>query len=819
MYRYFIINVYYVVMVMADSPCWQQGDNHATDPRPTDLAVEYINYAVRVSWKMQPSPSKFLICICTSSKFKRNDVDGCHEPLSHIGGEVRSYMIPQPIPNTMIVFKIKTQTGNSYSERSFNISDGSPTINSSISDDSYVVGENASLHCPIYGFKLFYSWWKGGNLLSDSQTLNIQRLSTFNSGNYTCKANSEQRKKTKEFNIQVHVKACESTRELSTISLKKVEGFHTSESGVVSFVQRKLFGITFQCQPVIESNGQTFIQWYKGDFKLEAEKNMFHNFSMTLSNVNDQNVGRYTCIVSNCHTYTRRVFDLTVVDYIKGQQDLILKVLEGNSETLHSSIESSSGNYIWLKFSSSNITDKRKEKCFLRIWFWYLKESLSCEAAMTRVTHWCPEAKCLQSNKNTFFLNKLNAEDSGLYISLVVAKSGLQFDQFKIDVQKASIVILLLILVILIRRKKHYNTKMSVENTLYEVCEEEQIGGDHGEIDTTEILRMYPSTTSSEQRSIMDATVSSMSFPVNRLTIGEVIGEGGFGVVYLAQAVGIRKGEEVSKVAVKKLKDTATRLDFEAFLDEIHMMKKIGRHTNIINLLGCCTHGDQLLVIIEYAERGNLRDCLRLNRPPVSDDSDTHQQQITLQVKDLFSSAYQVAKGMEYLSSKKCIHRDLAARNILVTEDFVMKIADFGFACDMKSMDYYRKDSKTWLPIKWMSPETMSDYIFTTQSDVWSFGVLLWEIMTLGMTPYPSVPTNMILKYLMDGQRLSQPRGCSLQIYHIMRECWQLCPERRPTFTELVQDLSRILHEKSNQEYLDLDVGIVTAFSIKHTTI
>jgi fibroblast growth factor receptor 3 len=254
------------------------------------------------------------------------------------------------------------------------------------------------------------------------------------------------------------------------------------------------------------------------------------------------------------------------------------------------------------------------------------------------------------------------------------------------------------------------------------------------------------------------------------------------------------------------LKGNASERELSDLVSELEMMKMIGKHTNIINLLGCSTQDGPLYVIVEYAHHGNLRDFLRQRRPPENIEMTVmlpgHE---LLTNKDLISMAYQVARGMEFLASKKAIHRDLAARNVLVTEDYIMKIADFGLARDVHYIDFYKKTTDGRLPVKWMAPEALFDRVFTTQSDVWSFGILLWEIITLGGTPYPSVPVEKMFDYLKSGKRLEQPQNCSLEIYHIMRECWHTSPGQRPTFFDLVEDLARIISLSSTQDYLDLE--------------
>uniref|UniRef100_A0A2D4MVN9 Fibroblast growth factor receptor n=1 Tax=Micrurus spixii TaxID=129469 RepID=A0A2D4MVN9_9SAUR len=297
-------------------------------------------------------------------------------------------------------------------------------------------------------------------------------------------------------------------------------------------------------------------------------------------------------------------------------------------------------------------------------------------------------------------------------------------------------------------------------------------------------------------------------FPRDKLTLGKPLGEGCFGQVVMAEAMGIDKDrpKEAVTVAVKMLKDDATEKDLSDLVSEMEMMKMIGKHKNIINLLGACTQDGPLYVLVEYASKGNLREYLRARRPPGMeysfDINRVPEEQMTF--KDLVSCTYQLARGMEYLASQKCIHRDLAARNVLVTENNVMKIADFGLARDINNIDYYKKTTNGRLPVKWMAPEALFDRVYTHQSDVWSFGVLMWEIFTLGGSPYPGIPVEELFKLLKEGHRMDKPANCTNELYMMMRDCWHAVPSQRPTFKQLVEDLDRILTLTTNEEYLDL---------------
>uniref|UniRef100_A0A665XAR9 Fibroblast growth factor receptor 4 n=1 Tax=Echeneis naucrates TaxID=173247 RepID=A0A665XAR9_ECHNA len=296
-------------------------------------------------------------------------------------------------------------------------------------------------------------------------------------------------------------------------------------------------------------------------------------------------------------------------------------------------------------------------------------------------------------------------------------------------------------------------------------------------------------------------------FPRENLTLGKPLGEGCFGQVVRAEAYGINKEcpDQATTVAVKMLKDDATDKDLADLISEMELMKVMDKHKNIINLLGVCTQDGPLYVLVEYASKGSLREYLRARRPPgmdyTFDVTKVPEEQLTF--KDLLSCAYQVARGMEYLASKRCIHRDLAARNVLVTEDNVMKIADFGLARGVHQIDYYKKTTNGRLPVKWMAPEALFDRVYTHQSDVWSFGVLMWEIFTLGGSPYPGIPVEELFKLLKEGHRMDKPSNCTHELYMMMRECWHAVPTQRPTFKQLVEELDRVLLSISD-EYLDL---------------
>ncbi|XP_050456394.1 tyrosine-protein kinase receptor torso-like isoform X1 [Cataglyphis hispanica] len=330
-----------------------------------------------------------------------------------------------------------------------------------------------------------------------------------------------------------------------------------------------------------------------------------------------------------------------------------------------------------------------------------------------------------------------------------------------------------------------------------------------------------------------------------KLKLKGVLGTGAYGIVRLASLHD--EFDAVTDVAVKMMKDDPTIEDIKSFHQEISMMRSAGQHPNIVSLIGYCTLYNKPLLVVEYCSKGDLQTYLRtvwqnlvnavfehrthLKFEPLSlANKGTHQgkngffcentrtitnhlydiQQDVIKYTenitsaDLLNFARQVATGMEFLSSNRIVHRDLAARNVLVRPDRVVKISDFGLSRDIYQENVYRKKGNGKLPLKWMAIEALTHQIYTTYSDVWAFGILLWEIVTLGAMPYPGTPTNRILQLLKSGYRMERPPNCGRELYNIMYSCWNLRPQSRPTFTELKQSLDKLLSNYSENKYLNL---------------
>lgn len=291
-------------------------------------------------------------------------------------------------------------------------------------------------------------------------------------------------------------------------------------------------------------------------------------------------------------------------------------------------------------------------------------------------------------------------------------------------------------------------------------------------------------------------------FPRHRLQFLGILGEGCFGQVWKCEATNLLKTDETTIVAVKTLKENATEKEKKDLLMELEVMKVLGQHPNVVTLLGSCSDRDPIFVIMEYVSKGKLQTYLRESRAE-RQYGNLHGSSKNLSSRDLTSFSYQVARGMEYLAEKGIIHRDLAARNILVDDNKICKVADFGFARDIIASHVYERKSEGRLPIRWMAPESLFDNIYTSKTDVWSFGVLMWEIVTLGSTPYPGLGAAEVMKKVREGYRLEKPEHCRREMYNIMFYCWDKDPKERPTFSELVTLLDSLL--LSEHVYIELE--------------
>uniref|UniRef100_A0A8C5H212 Fibroblast growth factor receptor n=1 Tax=Gouania willdenowi TaxID=441366 RepID=A0A8C5H212_GOUWI len=579
--------------------------------------------------------------------------------------------------------------------------------------------------------------------------------------------------------------------------------------------------VKFRCQA--SGNPTPTLKWYKNgkefkkDHRIGGFKVRDHVGTIIMESVVPSDKGNYTCVVENQYGSINHTYQLDVVERSPHRPILQAGLPANRTAVVGSDVEfeckvfSDPQPHIqWLKHievngsrvgpdglpyvrvlktAGHNTTDKEMEVLQLR--------NVSFEDA--------GEYTCLAGNSIGFshhsaWLTVFEGitiphypPASHTYLEVVIYCVGFFFIA-------VMIAIAIIVKIRTSSKKSDFNSQLAVHKLAKSIPLRRQVSVDSSSSIHSGVMLVRPSRLSSSGSPMLTG-VSEYELPQDprwelpreRLVLGKPLGEGCFGQVVMGEALGLdkEKPNRVTKVAVKMLKSDATEKDLSDLISEMEMMKIIGKHKNIINLLGACTQDGPLYVIVEYASKGNLREYLRARRPPGMEYCYNPDQVPVenMSTKDLVSCAYQVARGMEYLASKKCIHRDLAARNVLVTDDNVMKIADFGLARDIHHIDYYKK---------------------TTNVSALSLFVLIKKDIYKDhrRSPYPGVPVEELFKLLKEGHRMDKPTTCTPELYMMMRDCWHAVPTHRPTFKQLVEDLDRSLAMTSNQEYLELSVPL-----------
>ncbi|OCT96656.1 hypothetical protein XELAEV_18008865mg [Xenopus laevis] len=596
--------------------------------------------------------------------------------------------------------------------------------------------------------------------------------------------------------------------------------------------------IRFRCPAA--GNPTPTIHWlkngkeFRGEHRIGGIKLRHQQWSLVMESVVPSDKGNYTCVVENKYGSIRQTYQLDVLE--RSSHRPILQaglpanqtVVLGSDVEFHCKVYSDAQPHIqWLKHVEVNGSKYGPDgDPYVSVLQSFINGTeVDSTLSLKNVTetnegqYVCRANNFIGVAEASFWLHIYKpAPAEPVEKALTTSSSSITV----LIVVTSTIVFILLVIIVITHLMKVPSKKSMTAPPVHKVSkfplkrQQVSLESNSSMNSNTPLVRI---THLSSSDGTMLANVSELGLPLDpkwellrsRLTLGKPLGEGCFGQVVMAEAIGIDKERpnKPATVAVKMLKDDATDKDLSDLVSEMEMMKMIGKHKNIINLLGACTQDGPLYVLVEYASKGSLREYLKARRPPGMDYSfdacKIPAEQLTF--KDLVSCAYQVARGMEYLASQKCIHRDLAARNVLVTDDNVMKIADFGLARDIHNIDYYKKTTNGRLPVKWMAPEALFDRIYTHHSDVWSYGVLLWEIFTLGGSPYPGIPVEELFKLLKEGHRMDKPANCTHELYMIMRECWHAVPSQRPAFKQLVEDLDRVLTVTSTNEYLDLSVA------------
>uniref|UniRef100_A0A8C7PZB8 Fibroblast growth factor receptor n=1 Tax=Oncorhynchus mykiss TaxID=8022 RepID=A0A8C7PZB8_ONCMY len=675
-------------------------------------------------------------------------------------------------------------------------------------------GELLKLNCPLPGEVGTITWTKDGSSLGvnnrtliEREVLQIRDASPKDSGLYACSTVGPQGSDTLCFIVNVTDAISSGDDEDDTERSEDVgvdgEQIRAPYWTMLEKMEKRLHAVpaanTVKFRCAAGGNPRPKMRWLKNSRPFRQEDRMggykvrHQHWTLIMESVVPSDKGNYTCLVENAYGTINHTYTLDVVErsphrpILQAGLPANTSVNVGEDARFVCKVYSDAQPHIqWLQHIQKNGSRTGPDgHPYVRV----------LKTAGVNTT---------DKEIEVLYLPNVTYEDAGEYTCLAGNSIGISY-------HTAWLTVLPGIYTHILPSLSPHSLSPSLNVILYlgsgdqPICRLLQVSNDSSSSmnSSTPLVRITTRRSSAGH----DDPIPEYDLPEDPRTGTGPLGEGCFGQVVMAEALGIDKDKpkEAVTVAVKMLKDDATEKDLSDLVSEMEMMKMIGKHKNIINLLGACTQDGPLYVIVEYASKGNLREYLRARRPPGMeysyDITRCSDEQLTF--KDLVSCTYQVARGMEYLASQKCIHRDLAARNVLVTESNFMKIADFGLARDVHNIDYYKKTTNGRLPVKWMAPEALFDRVYTHQSDVWSFGVLMWEIFTLGGSPYPGIPVEELFKLLKEGHRMDKPGNCTNELYMMMKDCWHAISSHRPTFKQLVEDLDRILTLATN-EYLDL---------------
>lgn len=674
--------------------------------------------------------------------------------------------------------------------------------------------ENISINCLAEGFagRISHplSWWRGNtkftsnrqhyqfinNTRHDVEKLNITSAQSKDAGLYSCVRN---------------VSGCrDSDVTKVSVELKWIEPFKAKFLNF-SATGRTTVGSNYTLSCVVNASPTPNMFWSVGN-KVIKSCNYQRSCILMLTHVTKKDEATYSCTAKNTEGIVKDVHKLSI---------LVLPVIK------ESEYNASKGRILTCKVI------KGDPKPFV-----YWEKSVACGSNENCKTKWANLSADTSYEmvdnkvKGTYELKSLDISDHGTFRCVAVNIAGNNYAQLILrkglansasNDSKSPVVgivlgllfICLLFFVIFLCYRKYMLKKYA----LYMAPDPK--------------FHIDPDRTLFEQ-SIELPYDPEWEFPRERLELIRNLGSGAFGQVWLAHAKGIlalsprdkdtmairrrtrlRLNKKVPKtllncfldddlceqsvfVAVKTLKANPSDVEYKDLASEIKVLIHLGNHDNIVNILGACTRGGNLGAIMDFCPHGNLVHFLRDRRDIFSlqwaKQADSYEEDFCF--FDAAHVALQIARGMAFLSEKKVVHRDLAARNVLVGSDYVIKIADFGLARDIYLTDFYLKESSGMLPVKWMAPESLFDKLYTVKSDVWSFGIVLWEICTMGGSPYPGLPMENLFEYLQAGHRMEKPATCPDELYNIMIQCWKENRCERPFFHELTSQLENIIQSK-----------------------
>ncbi|KRT85113.1 Immunoglobulin, partial [Oryctes borbonicus] len=626
--------------------------------------------------------------------------------------------------------------------------------------------------------------------------------------------------------------------------------------------------VQFECLATIQNYSSVIVWLFNSgllddekDVTLQTSKTQFSvNSSVIIHKMGNEHAGMYTCYTETIPEH-KTIFSGTTIAVVAPQKP---RITVTNMDTPHEKIYPNTNNFTCFYEAVPRASIK-----------WY-KDDLEIFADNARL-------KFENMKQVLLFIKPNYTTDEGRYTCRVKNRLGsvnktatLRFANKSPGNSTPTQVAVGILLVLLIAITIPLVYKIRKERQMKKILKQAGLSNfENGAVES-----INPNLGIDDQAQLLPYNKKSWEIPKERIKLGKQLGAGAFGVVMEGVIERYDNNTDL-KVAVKMIKRNADDIYLIALLSELKIMVHLGKHLNVVNLIGACTKHivqRELYVIVEFCRFGNLRNYLLHHRenfinqidrdtetinysigadvlsrpfPVASDDSqaglssgdDDRTNSIYVAetivpmspgrgrgnkslmsnisiplrekpnckvkpicTKDLLTWAFQVSRGMEYLASRRVLHGDLASRNILLATNNIVKICDFGLAKRMYKRDDYKKKGRGPLPIKWMSIESMRDRVFSTQSDVWSFGIVLWEFFSLARTPYPGMAADeRILQKLVEGYRMDQPTYATKEIYSLMLNCWETEPLSRPTFQELSDSIGSMLEESVAKFYTDLN--------------